>query len=121
MRNVRFLLRPFRRTRRAASSETDRDQSPSRLLADIRHQGHEASPLDSLRHRVLARCRAARLATTDDPTVPIHKLAQEFDVLVVNVHRTWTLAVHEKRISLLDLGLHARSLASEFFACRGSS
>ena len=44
--------------------------------------------------------RATGLATADDATVAIDQFLQEVNVLVIDIHRTWALAIDEQRILL---------------------
>lgn len=76
----------------------------------VRQKGHEPRPFDGLRDRVLAYGGAARLPAAHNSAVTIYELFEQFDVLVVHVHRAGTLPVHENRI------LFARTGASLFLA-----
>ena len=67
-------------------------------VANERQQRHEACALDRVRYCVLADGCTACLAAADDATVAINQLLQQFDVLIIDVHRTRTLAVNEQRI-----------------------
>lgn len=71
--------------------------------AHIGQQGHEPGPLDRLRNGMLAGRMAARLAAADDASVPIRELAQQIEVLVVDVHRPRLDAVDADRVLLGDL------------------
>lgn len=68
------------------------------LLADKWHQSHESRSLDSRRYRMLADRRATALAAADDLTVAIDQFGQQFDVLVVDVHRTGTMTIDKNRV-----------------------
>lgn len=75
------------------------DDLSVKLLADVRHQGHEASSLDGLGDGVLAGGRATRLATSNDTAVAVDQLFQEVNILVVHVHGTRALAIYVQRIA----------------------
>ncbi len=79
------------------------------LFADIGQQGHEASSLDRIGDGVLADGRAAALPPADDLALTVDELLQQFEILVIDVHRARTLALDEQGILLLaaDLGLRA--------------
>jgi hypothetical protein len=55
---------------------------------------------------VLARGLATGLAAADDAAVAIGELAEQIEILVIDVHRTRTFAIDANRILLGDL-LHA--------------
>ncbi len=54
------------------------------------------------------------LTTADDASMPIHQLGQEIDILIVDIHRSRSLALDKQRIFLLDLGPCSGSLARRF-------
>ena len=54
---------------------------------------------------MLARRGATAFAATDDFALPIGELAEQIEILVVDVHRTRTFAVDENRILLLGPNL----------------
>ena len=79
------------------------------LLAGVGQQSHESGSLDCLRHGVLADGRAAALAPTDDLSLPVRKLLEQFHILVIDVHRMGPLAIDENRILLLRTNLRLRT------------
>ncbi len=83
-----------------ATGDSEVPDRQSQLFADVRQQGHESRPLDRLGHGVLAGCRATGFAASDNPAVTVDQLAQEFAVLVIDVHRSRPLAVNEQRVLL---------------------
>jgi hypothetical protein len=76
------------------------------LFAYVRHQRHEPCSLDRSANRMLAGSGTASLTTTHDPTLSVNHFLQQFDVLVVHVHRTWTMAIDENGV---------------FFSCSGAN
>jgi len=64
---------------------------------------------------VLAYSSTTILPAANNSAMTVDKLCQEFDILVVNVHRARTLAFDKKRILLFDLSPGASSLAGSFF------
>jgi hypothetical protein len=72
----------------------------------VRHQGHEAGPLNGLGNGMLARGLAAGLPAADDAAVAVGELAQQIEILVIHEHRTRTFAIDANGILLGDL-LHA--------------
>jgi hypothetical protein len=90
--------------------------SPRPLFTRIGQQRHEPRSLDRTGHRVLAGRRTTRLAAPYNATVPIDQLLQQLDVLVVDIHRTWTLAVDENRILLLRPNAGFRPFAGPHYS-----
>lgn len=68
------------------------------LLANVWEQRHKTCTLDGRGDRMLTGCCATTLASTDDSALAIHHLFQQFHVLVINVHRTWSLTIDENRV-----------------------
>src|SRR5690606_6301453 len=79
-----------------------REGAGARSAADVRHQAHEAGPLDRLRHGVLARSVATGLAAADDAAVAVGQLAQQIKILVVDEHRPGADAINANRVLLDD-------------------
>ena len=75
------------------------------FVADVGQQGHEPRSLDGQGHGVLAGGGAAALAAANDLTLAIGELAQQIEILVVDEHRTGTLAIDENRILLFRANL----------------
>ena len=73
------------------------------LLADVRQEGHEPGPLDRAGHGMLTGSRAAALASAKNLALPVDELAQQLEVLVIDIHRTRTGTVDEDRIFPLHL------------------
>src|SRR5262245_49565450 len=69
----------------------------------VRQQSHEPSTRDRLGDSPLADRRTPGLAADDDATVAIDQLFEQFDILVVDVHRPRTFTVDKDRILLLRL------------------
>ena len=80
-------------------------------VADVRHEGHEASALDSGRDSVLADGGATGLTTADDLALTAGEFLEEFDVLVVDEHGAHAFAVRAQRIALLAVDLNLGALA----------
>ena len=89
-------------------------------VADVRHERHETSALDGGCDGMLRRRGATRLATADDFALTAREFLEQFDVLVIDVHRTHTLAVRAQRIALLavDFRLGTFTIDTIFFKCR---
>ena len=75
-----------------------------RLLADVGHQSHESGSLDRGGHRMLAGSSATTFSPANDPALAIDHLLQQLDVLVINVHRAWTMAIDEDWVLLPGAG-----------------
>jgi hypothetical protein len=87
------------------------DRSFARSLAHVGKQGHEPSPLDGSRDCMLADRSATRLAAPYNPTVAIDQLPQSLNVLVIDKHRTWALAIDKEWISPFGFGTYTRSFS----------
>ena len=89
-------------------------------VADVRHERHETSALDGGCDGMLRRRGATRLATADDFALTAREFLEQFDVLVIDVHRTHTLAVRAKGIALLavNLSLGTFTIDTIFLECR---
>jgi len=70
------------------------------LVANVRHEGHETGAFDGPSYGILGDSSAAALAAADDSAMAIDELAEQFNVLVIDVHRTGPLAVDQNRILL---------------------
>jgi len=81
------------------------------LFAHVWQQRHKASPLDRQGNSVLAYRHAAALSPADNLAMAIDQLFQQFDVLIINEHRTRTLAVDPNRVLLLGFELWLGPLA----------
>lgn len=89
-------------------------------VADVRHQRHKARAFDGGGDGVLADGGATGLATADDFALTARQLFEEFDVFVVDEHRTRTFAVDAQRIAFLaaDLRLGTFAIDTILFECR---
>ncbi len=77
-------------------------------VADVRQQGHEAGAFDGAGDGMLARGVATGFAAADNSPVPIGELAQQVEVLVIDVHRARGAAADVDRVPLgrpLDIRL----------------
>lgn len=72
-------------------------QSP-KSVAHVRQQRHESSSFDRIRNGVLRNGRATGFPAADDAAVAVDQFLQQFNVLVINVHRTGTFAIDEQGI-----------------------
>jgi hypothetical protein len=68
------------------------------LFAHVRHQRHKTCSLDRGTDRMLAGSSTAGLSPTHDPTLSVNHFLQQFDVLVVHVHRSWPMAIDENGV-----------------------
>ena len=89
-------------------------------VADVTHERHKTSALDGGCDGMLRRRGATRLATADDFALTAREFLEQFDVLVIDVHRTHTLAVRAKGIALLavNLSLGTFTIDTIFLECR---
>ena len=81
------------------------------LFANVREQRHEAGPLDRSGNRVLTGGGAAALAAADDTPLSVDHFLQQFHVLVIDVHRTWSVPIDEDWVFLAGAGTNSRSLS----------
>ena len=83
-------------------------------VADVRHERHETSALNGGCDGMLRRRGATHFALT------AREFLEQFDVLVIDVHRTHTLAVRAKGIALLavNLSLGTFTIDTIFLECR---
>jgi hypothetical protein len=95
--------------------EIDRSRIDGPLIANIRQQGHEAGPLHCIRYDMLTDSRATRFASSHQPTMAIDKFLQQLDILIVNIGRTWSLAVNVKWILADGFDFELWFLTNEFF------
>lgn len=72
----------------------------------VRQQRHEPGPFDGLGDGVLAGRSATAFAAADDLSLPAGELAEQLQVLIVNVHRSRASAVDEDWIFLLGAAGH---------------
>ncbi len=82
-----------------------------RSAAFVRHEGHEAGPLDRFRDGVLARGLATGLTTADNPAMTIGQLAEQIQILVIDEHRTWANAIDANGILFGNLLIAAAAVA----------
>ncbi len=68
------------------------------LFADEWHQSHETCSFNRSRNSVLADSRATAFTTANDLSVAVDQLGQQFNVLVIDVHRTRAMAIDKNRV-----------------------
>ena len=68
------------------------------LFTNVWQQGHEACSLDRSGDSMLTGRGTTALSTADDSALAIDHFLEQFHVLVIDKHGTWTLTIHENRI-----------------------
>ena len=61
---------------------------------------------------MLADSGATAFATTNDLAMAVDQFAKQFDILVINIHRTGTMTFDKNRVFSLGTGANSRSFAS---------
>ncbi len=84
------------KSRRNQVRESDRGT----LVSRVREQGHESGTLDCLGNGMLAGSLTTRFAAANNPTVTVGQLAQQVEILVVDVHRTRAYAIDTNGVLL---------------------
>ena len=95
---------------------------PPFLIRDIRQQCHKSSTFDGNRHGVLTDCRATAFSSVQDFPLATRQFFEQFDILVIDEHRSGTLTANHQRVFLRNrnsrFGLLALLLFG-FFGKRG--
>ena len=68
------------------------------LFTNVWQQCHEACSLDRSGDSMLTCRGTTALSTADDSALAINHFLEQFHVLVIDKHGTWTLTIHKNRI-----------------------
>lgn len=85
------------------------------LVPNKRHQRHKAGSFDGIGYGVLADCSTAGLTTGNQTTMSIDQFFEQLDVLIVNIHRSWTFAINVQWILANRFDFDLWFLTNEFF------
>ena len=89
---------PTAMLRKPTAEAVRRSLTYTNLLTDVGEQGHESGSFNRSGDGVLAGSGATTLTAANDATLAIDHFAKQFDVLVIDIHRTWAMAIDEDRI-----------------------
>ena len=99
------------------------------LVRNVGQQCHESGAFDGYRNGMLTNGGATALSAVQDFSLPTRQFFEQFDIFVIDEHRTGTLSTYHKRVlfrnlnsrfgtfTLLEFGLFGKgrhSIASEW-------